>query len=257
MLSIIDKNITRSIKKFGQTVKWYPSRLCSCVGKDGVPQLNHTCNMGFYYDDPEVIKAIRTQVSYKYLNTPYGRIYNGGATFTIPKFVNVTEQNAWYKIAHGDVLVLDNKTRRETDVLYRGVRDYLYAFDVTEILSVYSNNIKYIEGIDFNVYTNPMEFEDNEPMQFEDDILMEFENSGIGAKNLLHIDWLPGKGPEEREYYSVEFVSKQQYKVWEDGGQDRGTDDDELPKKVVCVMRRFVNPEYQPLDNVDIKQEVY
>ncbi len=261
-LYIIDANIARSMRRFGQTIKYYPGRLCACVGENnGVPLPNHTCNQGWYYDTVQIIEGIRTAINYKILASPQGRIYNGGATFTIPKFdLGGNLQSAHSTIAHGDVLVLDNKTRRDTDVLQRGIRDFIYAFDVTQILSVYdSNNNKYVEGTDFVWDNYPAKFGEakfGQAVMGTDLIRPNLDlNSVVGG--LSTITWLDGKGPADQTYYTVEFICKQQYRVWDDGGQDRGTDDDELPKKVLCVLRRYVNPTENPADNVDVNQAIY
>jgi len=235
MLNVIDKNIKKSRVRFEQTVLYYPSRLCSCIGENnGIPLPNHTCNQGFYYDAPETIKVIRTQISHKYLNTPQGRILNGGATFTIPKYNNGAEQLAWKTIAHGDIIVVSNKSKRDTDVLIRGTRDKLYAFDVKEILSIYRNTTQYVVTTDFTT---------------------SIKSSVAGQ--LTSINWVSGKGPADGESYTVEFIAAQQFRVWDDQGQSRGTDSDELPKKVLCTIRRFVSPEANILEDANIDQGVY
>lgn len=235
MLKIIDENITRSLRRFGQTVKHYPGTLCSCIGaNNGVPLLNHTCNQGYYYGTPETIIAIRTAISHKYLNTPQGVIYDGGATFTIPRLnLSKVEQRAYSIITHGDILVCDNKTRRDTDILKRGVRDFIYAFDVTEILGIYLNGVKYATT-DYTVT----------------------EADSIAGK-LMTIVWGTNKGPAIDASYSVEFIAKQQFKVWEDAGSDRGTDVNRLPKKMLTVLRRFVSPVTNNIDTVETVQEIY
>jgi len=235
MLKIIDENIVRSLRRFGQTVKHYPGTLCSCIGENnGVPLLNHTCNQGYYYGAPETIVAIRTAISYKYLNTPQGVIYDGGATFTIPRLnLSGVEQRAYSTIIHGDILVCENKTRRDTDILKRGVRDFIYAFDVTEVLGIYKNSAKYASSN----YTIT-------------------EAISIAGK-LMTIVWNTGKGPEVGESYTVEFICAQQFKVWEDAGSDRGTDENRLPKKMLTVLRRFVSPVENNLDTVETQQELY
>ena len=262
MLRVIDENIVRSLRRFGQTVKHYPGTLCSCIGENnGVPLLNHTCNQGYYYGAPETIIAIRTAISYKYLNSPQGVIYDGGATFTIPRLnLSGAVQNAYSIITHGDILVCDNKTRRDTDILKRGVRDFIYAFDVTEILGIYLNGVKYaatdyivIEDVYKTVVDNnelPIADENGTPTG-------EVRAKADIAGKLMTVHWEPGKGPADGASYTVEFICNQQFKVWDDAGSDRGTDENRLPKKMLTVLRRFVTPVENNLDTVETNQELY
>lgn len=237
-LTIIDKNISRSILKFGQTAKYYQSRICSCIAdNDGSFSPDHSCNQGFFYAAPETVQLIRTQISTKYLNQPNGHIFIGGAHFTFPKFYNGVEQKIWENIARGDVIVLENKIRRDSDILKKGVRDTLHAFDITEILSIYSGNTQYIEGTDFE--------------------LVENEDSSIFTGNTGTINWLGANEPEINEHYTVEFKCNAQYRIWDDGAGDRGTDDEDLPKKVVAVTRKFVNPDTNVIDNIEVSNEVW
>ena len=266
-LLVIDPNITKSMFRFGQTIRYYPGSLCSCVGaNNGVPLPNHTCNQGFNYGTAQILSGIRTAISYKTLATPQGRIYSGGATFTIPQYdLNGSLQNAYSTIAHGDILVLDNKVRRDTDVLQRGSRDVIYAFDVTEILSITQNNNAFIQGVDFDAISYDASYNILTETEFK--LLTEnlnFVSQEIGGDTLPIVGSLTiiiwkngGNAPATDSYYSVEFISKQQYKVWEDGGQDRGTDTDFLPKKVLCVLRRFINVSDNPADYIDVNQSLY
>lgn len=220
-LKVIDSNIDNLIDTFGQYVKYIPGRLCSCVAENnGVPKLGCGCNLGFRYPEQGYdTVAIRTAVSYKYLSLPFGRVFDGGAQFTIPKIYSDTEQPAWKTLAHGDIIVVTNKFRRDTDTLIKGVRDYLYAFDISEIISVSQKDNIYTAGVDYT-----------------------FEGNAI--------NWVSANKPAENEAYTVEFTCKQQYKVWEVGAQDRGTFEDDLPKKVICVLRRYANTEnVNPVDD--------
>lgn len=220
---ITDKNVTDLIKIYGKKLKYYSGRLCSCVGESGTPQLKCTCNLGYRYELPEEIWGIRQKVSSKILNTPAGRIYDGGAQFTIPKFYKGILQKAFYKLSHGDIICIEGKYKRDSDVLLKGTRDRLFAFDVQEIISVSQLDVEYRQGIDF-------------------------EMDGVSFV------WLNGGNkPEEESYYSVEYTSYQQYKVWDDNGKDRGAEGDDLPNLVYCVNRRYIDKiNNNPLDNVEL-----
>lgn len=232
-VTVIDSNIKRLMAKFRLDVDWYEGRLCSCVGENnGIPRTDHNCNVGFYYGSPVTIQAIRTQVSPRYTNTPHGRIFDGGATFIIPKFIGNVEQTAYDRISFGDILVEKNRIKRNTDILTRGIRDSIFAFDVTNILSVYALNVRYLPGEDFTTTIV----------------------SSVAGK-LTTIVWETGKGPASGEKYTVEFICAQQFRVWEDAGTDRGTSGDYFPKKIVCVARRFVNPEAIDIKQIEVKED--
>jgi hypothetical protein len=107
------------------------------------------------------------------------------------------------------------------------VRDKLFAFDISEIISVSQKNKLYRLGIDFN----------------------------FDGTTLL---WNNEDEPEQGSYYTVEFNCKQQFKVWEVGAKDRGTQDDEIPKVVLCTLRRYIEQETQnPLDNFNYEQKIF
>lgn len=230
-LKITDPNITLLMDTYGMPLKYYSGRLCSCVTENGgIPKIGCGCNLGFWYGASEDVYGIRTSIDYKYLNTPQGRIYDGGAKFTIPKFYNDVEQLAFKKLAHGDVVVVTGKSRRDTDILTRGTRDYLFAFDVKEILTVSQQNKIYVQGQDFSLTGRA-------------------------------INWLSGEGaeaPADGTTYAVEFICEQQYKVWDAGAKERGTDAEELPKAVLCVLRRFVEQENaNPIDSLDFQEKIF
>ena len=226
-LKITDTNITQLMDIYGQELKYYAGRLCSCVMENnGIPKKDCGCNLGFWYDEPETIHGIRQNINWKYLNTPQGRILDGGAQFTIPKYYNGVEQKAWTKLAHGDIISVVEKFRRDTDILLKGVRDYLYAFDVIEIISVSQKNVIFEKDVDYIIDGNT-------------------------------IKWI-GNAPADGEYYSVEFTCTQQFKVWDTGAQDRGTDADELPRKIITAIRRYVDTEnYNVLDEYNTAQNLF
>jgi len=229
MLKITDQNITLLMDIYAMQLRYYAGRLCSCVGENGgQPKVDCGCDLGFYYDDPITIYGIRTGFDYKFLNSPEGRIFDGGARFIIPKYYNGIEQPAYYRIMHGDIISIPNKYRRETEILRKGVRDTLYAFDVNRVFSVSRANKIYREGTDYIV----------------------------NGRNII---WLNnGDKPKDGEYYSVEYSCSQQFKVWNAGANSRGTTEDELPINVMCVIRRYVDNQHtNPVDNFNYQEQIF
>ncbi|MDQ7818667.1 MAG: hypothetical protein RDU14_16700 [Melioribacteraceae bacterium] len=241
-LRVIDNSIRGSLQRFGQTYKYYPARLCSCVEENNGNFLpDHTCNHGFYFGTAQTIIVIKTQFNEKFLNSQQGVIFNGGAQFTIPKLnLAGVEQPAWKTIAHGDVLASLTKIRRDTDILLRGTRDKIYAFDVKEVLTVSRGATIYTPITDYTV-----------------------SEQTFDAGKLTVINWVTDAqqvvhGPATGEAYAVEFTCLHQFKVWDEAAMDRGTDTDDLPRKIKCVLRRFTNPEKTAYDKgVNLNQEIY
>ncbi len=225
---VIDPDFTDVMSIYSQKLKYYPGRLCSCVGENnGVPKPDCGCNLGYWYGMPEDIIGIRQSVSYRYLNTPQGRIFDGGAQFTIPRNGNGTNQKAYITLAHGDIISVEGKYRRDTDILRKGIRDKLNAFDIIEVVSIAQKGTVYIAGQDFEL-------------------------------NGTEIIWeQTGNKPAEGSYYTVEFTCNQQYKVWEVGAKDRGTTEDQLPRLIICVLRRFANQESNPIDSFEVTKDIF
>jgi len=208
---VTDDNFGMSVEHYRQTFKYYAGRLCTCIGENnGQPDPKCGCDLGYWYDEPETIYGIRQDMKMRYTNTPSGVIYNGDCKITIPQYYDNKLQNAYKLITKGDVIVLENKYRRDADILRRNVRDKILAFDVQEVLSVSYKNFKYQKDLDYTV---------------EDRTII----------------WLGRNEPED--HYSVEFICAQQYKIWDNGAKDRGTDENQLPRLVIGVLRRYVNQE--------------
>lgn len=227
-LKITDPNLTLLMDTYAQPLTYYAGRLCSCVASNGGrPKIGCGCDLGFYYDEPETIYGIRTNFDYKFSQTPHGRIYNGGAKFIIPKYYQGKEQKAFHRIMQGDIIVID-KPRRDTEILKKGIRDYLYAFDVKEIFVVSKEGTIYRPNIDYI----------------------------LNGKTIV---WQTGgNAPMQGENYSVEYSCKQQFKVWDNGANSRGTDQEELPLNVLCVLRRYVETdETNILDSFTFQQEIF
>jgi len=210
-------------------VDYYQGVLCSCrLDNNGQPDPDCGCIAGFRYKDPVTYRLLRTSVYYKELPAEAGLIYQGGCQFTIDRIAVEPNAQGGYEvvddtlsifdtIGFGDVLVVKNRTRRDRDILRRGIRDSIWSFDVQEIISISQRATFYVEGIDFNL-------------------------------NGTDIEWVTGKGPANGEAYTVEYLCKQQYVVWDDLAKDRGVEAVILPKKILCRLRLYVNLEASGLN---------
>ena len=226
-LKITDENITLLMDTYGMRLLYYAGRLCSCVAENGgQPRANCGCDLGYWYEEtPEEFYGIKTNYSYKFINTPQGRIFDGGARFTIPKFYNGKEQIVYSKITHGDIIVIPSKVRRETEILRKGVRDKLYSFDVKKIWVISQEGKVYKPNVDYTL-------------------------------NGREIAWF-GDMPNDGEYYTVEYSCSQQFKVWDIGANSRGGDEENLPIVLNTVIRRFTeNKEENSIDSVKFSERL-
>jgi len=220
------QKIAAHVQQHGVTVKYYQARLCDCMARNqGQPDPKCGCLNGFWYAEPKEYKLLRSGINFKNLPTDAGRILQGGCQFTIPpkdysSGCNGMKIDLYDTVAVGDVFVLPNRDRRDRDILQRGTRDSIRAFDVQQILSITQLNAEYLVDIDY---------------KFTD-----------GAQ----INWLVGKGPAEDEFYTVEYLCNIQYIVWDTMAKDRGTDETILPKAILCALRQFVNFKVSAIDNL-------
>ncbi|HEX2868728.1 MAG TPA: hypothetical protein VHO03_16930 [Ignavibacteriales bacterium] len=225
-LTVLKEDFTQLIERFKATLRYYQGRMCSCVGENnGLPRLDCGCTLGYWYNEPETLIGIRHDISHRYTNSPQGQIFEGGAQFIIPRRYKGTEQNAFYNLNKGDVISVEGKVRRDRDILRKGVRDRLYAFEVKKIISVGVLDKVFVEGRDYSLVNN-------------------------------EIVWT-GDCPSEGTYYTVEFLCQQQYMIWDAGLKDRGTDTKELPRSIVGILRRYAEAvSTNPIDNVNVDQNL-
>lgn len=120
-------------------------------------------------------------------------------------------------VSRGDVFVIANRTRRDGAILQRDVLDSIKAFDVERILTVAYKGTNYHRGIDYTL-------------------------SG------LTIQWISEKGPPTEAHYSVEFLCKANYIVYNELAADRGSDDDEISKRVHLALRNYADFSVLPID---------
>ena len=206
------------LREQGEDVEYIEARMCSCLGETGQADPDCSCINGYYYSAPKAFRALRQSYDEKILHTEWGKIFIGGAKFTIPKIYEKNEQTVFRRCARGDIFII-NKVRRERDILKRGERERINAFEVKEILSV-ANRATLYSTEDYSI--NEVSF---------------------SAGTLTEIEWVEDKGPEEGEHYTVEFLCKEQYVVWDGGAMRRGTSDCELPILVPCQLRKYFQPE--------------
>jgi hypothetical protein len=112
-------------------------------------------------------------------------------------------------IGRNDVVIIDGRTRRDGERLKRGVRDTLKAFDIQKIIKVSAKGVDYIEGIDFNM---------------------------VG----MVVTWIESKGPADQAAYVVDYLTKANYVLFDDMPTDRGSDVDNISKRVLMALRHHI-----------------
>jgi len=243
-------------------MKYYQGTLCSCVGEgDGQPDPACTCYNGFRYPaNPVTVNLMRTQVNYKGMPSQLAMILQGGCQITVPRCTKELDDNGdeYYKlntvydrVNMGDVFVIENRYRRERDVLKKGTQDRIKAFDVQSIISVSKRGTKYVEDLDYEYvsfdYPNPYFYVGINPDLDGMQLAKGYDVQGG------EISWLDqGNSPSSGEFYTVEYSCKQQYMVYQDLAKDRGGDNDPLPKRLVCTLRNYVKFGTTPFDSLTI-----
>lgn len=244
---------------------WYESRLS--------PELRHGLTVadadaihGYKYNSPVQVRLIRTSVSYHIITRPAGKIYEGGARFSIPPVAWVDGEyerlTIYDRIFKGDIIVIKNKPIRDFDVLTRGKKDVIFAFDVKSILSLVSVNaekqeIRYIYGIDYIIKMNG---EEPETIVLSDGTVQISASADMPVVSDIEIEWLEeedSKAPAIDAEYAVEFLCSPNYIVWEELAKARATEENDLPKMVMTVKRAFFNKQTNPIDTVDTQQDVF
>ena len=112
------------------------------------------------------------------------------------------------KVSRGDVFTVEDRLRRDGDLLRKGVRDTIHAFDVQRILSVSIRGTVYKESIDFT-HSNRV------------------------------ITWLGNGSPADDTDYTVEHLCRQNYIVYDELASDRGSDTDFVAKRIHLALRTY------------------
>lgn len=257
-----DNDVQDMLDEFGVDCLYFQANTTPNLD-GGRPRLGADSLYGFDYVAPVDARLIRTSIDYKFLHTPEGQIYQGGARFTIPKNLLINgqavPQSIWERIFFGDVIVVKEKPVRDYDILCRGQRDTMFAFDVTKILSlkykaadgtvqsyVYGTDYKLqINGVDMQATANP-----------DGTTTLVPADGQIHISSQIAVVWLGPIGPAMNQNYVVSFMCSPNYIVYDDAGKPRGPSDNDLPKHFMCVKRAFFNSSDNPFDAMTHRQPI-
>ena len=272
-----DSDTEDMMREFGVQCLYFEARIAPDQ-RYGQTKLESDAIHGFRYNDPVEERLMRTSISQRIILSEHGRCYEGGARFTIPpvKLVDGTYQAVpiYERVFLGDVIVIKNKSMRDFDILKKGFRDQLFAFDVKKILNISAIDAEGIEhnyayGTDYTLTINGVEatiIEGNTPIGEGGFGVVLFGGTGevelVTAQNdkianTILIVWKDGGShPAYGNTYTVEFLCSPNYVVFNYSDKVRATEDNDLPRTVMCVKRAYFNPVKPKMDEVDTKQEI-
>lgn len=208
------------LKRWGETfvipANYYAASICTCNAKNGgnPDPLCPYCVQGWVYnaDGPVAVEIVRTAPNLRAIPQEIATIFIGGARITIPELLKSGESNpAFANVHRGDVFAITAFLERHSDVLLRGTRDKLWAFEVSSIVLVRDEDgVEYAESGDFL----------------------------LSDGTLL---WESGRGPAVGKYYSCEFQAPAQFIVYgaEPTHRGGGNSGAVLPKTVLAVRRAY------------------
>ena len=246
--------------EFGVDCLYYQARLSPEL-KNSVSPLGAAAIRGFNYATPQPVRIQRTSISFMIICQPEGRLYQGGARFTVPAtaldangvFQPVPMYTTMFK---GDVIVVKDKPIRDYDVLTKGKRDRLHAFDVITILSVVSIDAAQVEhfyayGTDYDLAVNGTPLTGIIKPDGSVGLLL---TADMPIVSDITFQWLDGgAAPPVDTDYNVEFICSPNYIVWDEMAKARGTHDNDLPKMLMAVKRAYVSKATNPVDQVSTK----
>jgi hypothetical protein len=257
------KNIINFIKQFGVGCYYYQARL-SPEQKNGIIKLNNTAIMGFHYEPPVSVRLMRTSISYRIITSDMGRLYEGGARFTIPPIARENGQIVslpiYERIFRGDVIAVKTKPVRDYDLLTKGQRDKLYAFDVKSLLSISSidtagNETRYVYDEHYTLQINGVTAN---AVVDSNGIVTISPQEDIPIVSDVLISWRPGAlQPADGQPYTVEFTCSPNYIVWDELAKPRASEESDLPKMAMCVKRAYITKQDpNPIDSVPTQASI-
>jgi len=226
----------------GDLVHYYEASRCSCVGQDGQPQLDCDCENGFRYP----AEPYKTIVSFSSLQVTETQGKNGlvtqgeaGVYITrsnyrmdwehLPYRDRFSDNPLYNRIHLGDILVVPGKLRRQHDVLQKGSRDTLNAFEVQHIERIMSSTTEYQQDVDYVL--------------------------GPTDPEQRTIEWLGNDEPSTGDCYTVEFVAPLTFIVYNDVPNNIGGIGEEIPKMVRMKIRQWDDPGVIP-DTTDFHEDL-
>ena len=263
MSEIFDINDNQTlIDEWGVDCYYYQARLSPDM-INGVHKLDSDAIHGFRYNPPVAEKIVRQNVTQRIISSPGGKIFDGGAKFTIfPSFYDDRDEEqrsiVYERIFYGDVIVVRKKPMRDFDVLRKGKRDRIFAFDIHSILSISSIGLDkqetiYRYGYDYIVQVNGVA------------LIAVISGDSIQLKSPdpqpvisdVDIQWMPnGNHPADEQEYAVEFTCSPNYVVWPDLARTRGTSDGDLPKTMMAAKRAWFNRATNPIIEAETQQSI-
>jgi len=257
------------IDEFGVNCLYFQARIAPDT-RYGITKLESDAVHGFRYDAAESVRLIRTSISQRIALSDHGRTYQGGATFTVPPVAFVggvlVTPKIYERVFLGDVIVVQGKAMRDWDVLKKGYRDQLYAFDVKAILSVNSVDAAGVEkthlyGRDYTLQIAGVEVTATQRSgQDVWDIAPSATYPIISSVQIVWRTVATDAGtpvvPASGETYTVEFLCSPNYVVMPLADKTRATEENDLPKTIQCVKRAFFNTSKSIMDTVDTGQSI-
>lgn len=262
MATILDENdVQQLIDDFGVNCLYFQAHASPKLYQ-GVPTLDSDAVHGYKYEAPVSCVLIRQSATSVILRTPEGKIFGADARFTIPPTSMddnsvVTRPVIYDRVFGGDVIVVCNKPVRDYDILTRNVRDQLFAFDVKTIYKVVGlvagTEAEYAYGTDYTLSMDGTDVPGT--VQTDGSVIFAFPSPAPIASE-IEIEWADGNGPADNTDYTVEFSSSPNYIVWPDNVRTRATEDNDLPKSVVCVKRAFFNKKVNAIDTIQERNAI-